>query len=302
MTKTRVEFEKSLHSRLRETGLFTLYQNAFQNATGLPLMLVGIDDASECISDDAANHGPFCEALHLCSSACRACIETNHRLLEEASVNGPTSCHCFAGLVATAVPVKAGGTAIAYLKTGQVFNRVPDEGQFDRVMNAIGKKSLGKKAVELLRAAYFQTRTVEPTRYASMVTLLESFAAQLGQHAESRAVIEEGKEPAPIARARHHVHEHMGEPLTLGEVSKAAGLSESHFCRLFRDVTGLTLTDYVNRCRIEWAKKELLKKEKRISEVAFEVGFQSLSQFNRNFLRLTAMAPTLWRQMRMAEG
>lgn len=297
-----MEFEKGLTSRLRETGLFTIYQNAFQNATGLPLILVGADEAGKCIADDAANHGPFCEALHLCSSACSACIETNRQLLEAASVNGPTSCHCFAGLVASAVPVKAGATVIGYLKTGQVFTRVPDEAQFDRVIRAIGKKLLGRKAAELLHDAYFQTRMVEPARYASMVTLLESFAAQLGQHAESLAMIEEGKEPPAIAKARHYVQDHLGEPLSLGDVSKVAGLSESHFCRLFRQVTGLTLTDYVNRCRIELAKKELLKKEKRISEVAFEVGFQSLSQFNRNFLRLTATAPSSWRQMRMAEA
>ena len=86
----------------------------------------------------------------------------------------------------------------------------------------------------------------------------------------------------------------------LGEVAKIAGLSDSHFCRLFRQVTGLTLTDYVNRCRVEWAKDELLKKERRVSEIAFEVGYQSLSQFNRNFLRLTGLAPTSWRQTQWA--
>jgi AraC-like DNA-binding protein len=302
MIRTRIEFEKSLYSRLRETGLFTIYQNAFQNATGLPLMLVGNDYEGECISSDAANHGPFCEALHLCKSACRACIETNHRLLEEARVSGPASCHCFAGLVASAVPVKAGSSIIGYLKTGQVFTRIPDEEQFDRVLRKIGKKDMSRKAAGLLRTAYFQTRTVEPSRYASMVTLLESFAEQLSHHAESLAVIEEGKEPAAIAKARLHIHKHLGESITLGEVAKVAGLSESHFCRLFREVAGLTLTDYVNHCRIEWAKTELLKQGKRVSEVAFEVGYQSLSQFNRSFLRIVGMAPSPWRGVQIANA
>lgn len=298
MIKTREEFEKSLYARLRESGLFVTYQNAFQNATGLPLMLVGVDDPGECISSDAANHGPFCEALHLCKSACHACIDTNHRLLKESSVKGPSSCHCFAGLVASAVPVKAGGSVVGYLKTGQVFTRVPDEEQFDRVMRAIGKKALGKGSVDLLHAAYFRTRTVEPSRYASMITLLETFATQLSHHADSLFVIEEGKDPVPVATARRYIAEHLGETVTLSDVARVAGLSESHFCRLFRRITGLTLTDYVNRCRVEWAKDELLKKGKRISEIAFEVGYQSLSQFNRNFLRLTGAAPTAWRQAR----
>jgi AraC-like DNA-binding protein/ligand-binding sensor protein len=296
MIKTREEFEKSLHTRLRETGLFTLYQDAFQNATGLPLMLVGVDDPGECISSGAANHGSFCEALHLCKSACRACVDTNHRLLERASVQGPSTCHCFAGLVASAVPVNVGASVIGYLKTGQVFTRIPDEEQFDRVMRAIGKKTLGKGAGDLLHKAYFQTRTVEPSRYASMVTLSEIFAAQLSQHAESLAVLEAGRDPLPVVKARHYIEEHLGEAVSLSKVAKVAGLSESHFCRLFRKITGLTLTEYVNRSRIEWAKGELLKKGKRASEIAFEVGYQSISQFNRNFRRLTGLAPTAWRQ------
>ncbi len=296
MIRTRLEFEKRLNSRLRASGLFRTYQNAFQNATGLPLMLVGSDDMAECISREATNHGPFCEAFNRCNSACRACIDTNHRLLEEASVNGTASCHCFAGLVATAVPVKAGATVVAYLKTGQVFHRLPDEEQFDRVLAAIGKKPMSSKTAKLLHDAYFRTRTVEPSRYASMVALLETFAAQLGHHAESLAVIEDGKDPAPVAKARRHVHEHLGDAIGLAEVAKTAGLSESHFCRLFREVTGLTLTDYVNRCRIERAKDELLKRGRRVSEIAFEVGYQSLSQFNRNFLRLTGSSPTSWRE------
>jgi AraC-like DNA-binding protein/ligand-binding sensor protein len=294
MIQTRVDFEKSLHARLRETGLFTIYQNAFQNATGLPLELVGAGSRGECVSPDATNHGPFCEVLH-CKGACHACLETNQRLLSDASEKGTSSCHCFAGLVASAVPVKAGTSIIGYLKTGQVFTRVPDEGQFVRVVQAIGRRTLSRKSKELLRAAYYQTRTIEPTRYASMLTLLESFAAHLSHHAESLAVIEEGKEPAAIVKARCHVHEHLGEPVILGEVAKMAGLSDSHFCRLFRQVTGLTLTDYVNRCRIEWAKEELLKKGKHVSEIAYHIGYQSISQFNRNFLRITGAAPTAWR-------
>jgi ligand-binding sensor protein len=64
-------------------------------------------------------------SLNLCESACAACVETNRRLMKEAEVNGPTTCHCFAGLCATAVPVKMGASVIGYLKTGQVFSKVP---------------------------------------------------------------------------------------------------------------------------------------------------------------------------------
>lgn len=282
--------------RVLESDRFKVYQDAFRNATGLPLRLVPSDPSRWCLDDQKINRSPFCEELDTCQSACSACVETNRRLLEEAEAQGPTTCHCFAGLCATAVPIKLGAAVIGYLKTGQVFYRQPTEEQFDDLLAVVGRKTLTKKTVAALRTTYFQTHYVEPDRYASMVTLLESFAEQLSQHAESITIIEEGSEPAAIAKAKRFIHANLDQPLPLGQVAHQAGLSESHFCRLFKDSVGITLTDYVNRCRVDWAKRELLRPEARVSEIAFMVGYQSLSQFNRSFARIVGESPTTYRQ------
>lgn len=293
------EFENALLQRLAHSERFKGYQEAFRTATGLPLRIVSSDPDGWCLDDQNINRSPFCEALNLCKSACGACLETNRRLMKEAEVGGPTTCHCFAGLCATAVPVKMGASVIGYLKTGQVFNQTPTENEYDKVLGAIGRKTINEKARVALKEAYLQTRYVEPLRYQSMVTLLGSFAEQLSDHAESLAIIEEGSEPAAIAKARKYIHANLDQPLPLGQVARQAGLSESHFCRLFKDSAGLTLTDYVNRCRIDWAKRELLKPEARISEIAFLIGYQSLSQFNRSFVRIVGLSPTLYRRERL---
>ncbi len=290
------DFEQSLLKRLVNSERYKMYQEAFRTATGLPLRLVSSDPEGWCLDDQRTNRSPFCEELNLCQSACAACVDTNRKLMKEAEVNGPSTCHCFAGLCATAVPVKMGASVIAYLKTGQVFSRVPSEDQFDKLLGAIGRKTLDKESREKLKEAYMQTRFVEPLRYQSMVTLLQTFAEQLSEHAESLAIIDEGSEPAAIAKARKYIHANLDQPLPLGLVARQAGLSESHFCRLFKDSSGLTLTDYVNRCRIDWAKRELLKPEARISEIAFMIGYQSLSQFNRSFARIVGQSPTHYRR------
>ncbi len=293
------EFQNGLLQRIVHSERYRMYQDAFRTATGLPLRLVSSDPEAWCLDDQKINRSPFCEALNLCERACGACVDTNRRLMKEAEVSGPTTCHCFAGLCATAVPVKMGASVIGFLKTGQVFSRVPTEDQFEELMGAIGRKTLDKASRESLRTAYLQTRFVEPMRYQSMVTLLQSFAEQLSEHADSLAIIEEGSEPAAIAKARKYIHANLDQPLPLGLVARQAGLSESHFCRLFKDSAGLTLTDYVNRCRIDWAKRELLKPEARISEIAFMIGYQSLSQFNRSFARIVGVSPTLYRRERL---
>jgi len=294
------EFETSLLQRIAHSDRYKMYQEAYRTATGLPLRLVSADPDGWFLDDQRINRSPFCEALNLGSeSTCDACIDTNRQLMQEAEVNGPTTCHCFAGLCATAIPIKMGAAVIGYLKTGQVFSKIPSEEHFKKLLGAIGRKTLNKTSRAQLKKAYLLTNFVKPLEYQSKVMLLQSFAEQLSEYAESMAIIEEGSEPSAIAKARKFIHANLDQPLPLGLVARQAGLSESHFCRLFKDSAGLTLTDYVNRCRIDWAKRELLKHEARISEIAFLIGYQSLSQFNRSFARIVGLSPTLYRRERL---
>jgi AraC-like DNA-binding protein/ligand-binding sensor protein len=295
MSQEPNDYDHTLFEKLRHSELFETYQNAFRSATGLPLRMVGADVAEWCLDDAQENRSPFCETLNLCKSTCSSCIETNRKLMAAAAVNGPMSCNCFAGMAATAVPIRAGTHLIGFLKTGQVFNRIPAPGAFNEVSKTLSRQGLNKEDVEKLRIAYELTRSVEPERYQSMVTLLVTFAEHLGQQADKLLVVHGGSEPAAVAKARRFIEENLSDPLPLGLVARTAGVSESHFCRIFREVTGLTLTDYINRRRIEWAKRELLKSETRISEIAFFVGYQSLSQFNRSFSRVTGRSPTRFR-------
>jgi AraC-like DNA-binding protein len=64
-----------------------------------------------------------------------------------------------------------------------------------------------------------------------------------------------------------------------------SGASVFHFCKVFKKSTGLGFTDYVAHTRLEDAKTQLLNPDRRISELAYDVGFQSLTQFNRSFKR-----------------
>ena len=70
--------------------------------------------------------------------------------------------------------------------------------------------------------------------------------------------------------------QHKMEPLSLATVAQASGASVFHFCKVFKKATGLKFTDYVARVRLEDAKTQLLNPSRRISEIAYDVGFQSL--------------------------
>jgi len=108
----------------------------------------------------------------------------------------------------------------------------------------------------------------------------------------------ERAEPVEIWKARKFIHEYSDEALSLKKVAKAVNISGNHLSEKFKQVTGVKFTDYVARIRVGKARDLLGNSNLRISEIAFAVGFQSLSQFNRVFKKLSGQSPTQFRAAR----
>jgi AraC-like DNA-binding protein len=134
-----------------------------------------------------------------------------------------------------------------------------------------------------------------PDRYNAIVRLLTFFADQLSALSNQLMTEKNNAEPPLVMKAREYIDKHKTEELSLVNVAKAAGASVFHFCKVFHKATGLTFTDYVARVRLEDARTQLLNPSRRISEIAYDVGFQSLTQFNRTFKRVFGQSPTEFR-------
>jgi AraC-like DNA-binding protein len=102
-------------------------------------------------------------------------------------------------------------------------------------------------------------------------------------------------EPVEVWKARRFIEEHSGEELSLRKVAKAVSISANHLSEKFKQVTGVNFVDYIARIRFEKTCDLLRNSNLRISEIAFAVGFQSLSQFNRVFKKLAGESPTEYR-------
>jgi AraC-like DNA-binding protein len=144
--------------------------------------------------------------------------------------------------------------------------------------------------------AYFDTRFVTKSQYGSILRLLTIFAEHLSGLTNQLMVTQAAAELPAVAKARSFIAEHQTEEISLGDVARAVNMSAFYFCKTFRKVTGVTFVDYLARLRVESVKNLLLDPHKRISEAAFEAGFQSLSQFNRVFRRVAGEAPTVYRE------
>ena len=203
--------------------------------------------------------------------------------------------YCYAGLTVVAVPVVAvGGRHIATLMSGQVLRREPTTRDFLMISKMIGGGANGdwlKKA----RKAYFETPVITAGRFQAVLQLLNVFAQFLADSADRQLAAPSEAEPAAVANAKQYVQAHVDEPIDLTTVVEHVHVSRFYFCKLFKKATGMTLTEYVARVRVEKAKSLLAGSSMRISEVVFAAGFGSVPRFNSVFRDVVGMAPSQYR-------
>jgi AraC-like DNA-binding protein len=268
------------------------YERAFSEATGLPVSLRPVE------SWQLPHHGRrkenrFCSFMAQKSRSCAACLQTQQQLAEKAQQQAQ-SVTCVHGLCDTAVPVRLGDKPVGFLQTGQIFRKKPTNAQFERTARLVTEWGVPVKLDEL-RKAYFGTRVVSGKQHDSIIKLLTIFAQHLSMVSNQIIFQEANAEMPVITRAKEFIQQHQSEELSLGLVAKAVNTSTFYFCKLFKKATGVNFTEYVSRVRIEKAKNLLLNPNLRISEIAYEVGFQSLTHFNRVFKTIIGQSPTQYR-------
>ncbi len=92
-----------------------------------------------------------------------------------------------------------------------------------------------------------------------------------------------------------YIHANYNETPDVNKVASSVHLSTAAFCRYFKKQTKMTFTDFVNQYRITQAKTLLLQ-DKTVSEVCYEVGFNSLSYFNKLFKKITNQNPSYFKK------
>jgi AraC-like DNA-binding protein len=283
---------KSLVEALTDSKVYKSYERAFCEATGLPVSLRPVE-TWQLPHHGKKNENRFCALMSQKSRSCAACLQVQQKLSETAT-HEAKSVTCSAGLCDSAVPIRTGSRLIGFLQTGQVFRKKPTAAQFDRTLKLTTQWGVEVDAKEL-REAYFETRVLPAKHHEAVINLLSIFAEHLAIVTNQAVMQQESAEPLAITRAKDYIKAHQTEDLSLGQVAKAVNTSSFYFCKLFKKATGINFTDYVSRSRIESAKNLLLNRNLRISEVAYEVGFQSLTHFNRVFKKLIGESPTTYR-------
>ncbi|MBI2518626.1 MAG: PocR ligand-binding domain-containing protein [Opitutae bacterium] len=279
-------------NQLRESEIYRDYEKAFRDTTGLPINLRPIE-AFNLPHHGDPKEAPFCALMAKTNQTCSACLQLQKKVEEQARME-PKTLKCFAGLCDSAVPVRVGENLVAFLQTGQILLHKPNAREFKKVTREL--INWGVEAdLKRLEEAYYQTRVLDKKQHEAVLRLLTIFAQHLSSISNQLMLSAKQAESPMISRAKVYIAEHQHEEISLRQVAGSVNTSAFYFCKMFKQATGLTFTDYLARVRIEKVKNLLLNPHKRISEAAYETGFQSLSQFNRVFRKIVGESPTVWR-------
>lgn len=136
-------------------------------------------------------------------------------------------------------------------------------------------------------------------RIAVLILLLEKLTQQKPRvlsSADFTAVKGEENEKR-INKVYSYVQQHFTRPVKLEKIAAYIHLSPSAFCKFIKRVSGKTFSDYVNDVRIAHACRLLTETDNTISAIAYASGFESLTYFNRVFLKKKKMTPVKYRKV-----
>lgn len=99
-----------------------------------------------------------------------------------------------------------------------------------------------------------------------------------------------------MLRARDAMDRSYAEPLDVRLLARIAEVSEAHFIRVFKETFGETPHRYLQRRRVERAMFLLREPQRNVTDVCFDVGFNSLGTFSRTFTDIVGVTPSTYRR------
>ncbi len=136
-------------------------------------------------------------------------------------------------------------------------------------------------------------------RYMLFLTVL----CQLAEDKQAQRIVGPGYvkecdslENRNVAAVKHYIYDHYREDIYLRTLAQLVGVEEQWLSTLFRDQTGITVSEYINQVRLSQVSKRLMDTEDPVATIARECGFPNLANFNRHFKRFKGTTPVAFRR------
>ena len=255
---------------------------AFRASVGVPIMISLYNLGLTVASDEPVSL--FCKTVQACNETHRACAASDAvaiRACFEEKRAVVSVCH--AGLISICAPILFGGSAVGYIST---YNARPSENF--RLSSTISSLGVSEEDMGEL---YRSLPVITENRAKAIMLMLKLVAEYL-----TASGIPIVNKDANLERVKSYVRENIGKRLTVSDVSRGTNISKSTIYRVFHTHLSCTLSEYVNKTRIETAERLLVGTELSLDEVAERTGFSSTVYFRSVFKRIKGTSPQKYRK------
>lgn len=295
--KTPPKEATNIYQTLLATDLFGIYRTAFEQVTGQTLALIHADVISTPQTEADRCKNDFCAILldtQVCKNRCTDhTIDLSKRIDQQAF-----TATCEGNITSTLIPINTKVGIVAYLRSGQVRT---DGAHIDPDFFLKVSEAMPPHVARDVVLQFENAKVYTKSEYKDQLTLLGAFALQLSDLANNLLNKPTAESGGIVEVTKEYIHQKLVEKISLDELAGNANVTNSYLCKQFKKSTGLTVVEYINRHRIELAKELLTSRNVKVIEIAYETGFQSLSQFNRSFQRYTGQSPTEFKTQTKAE-
>lgn len=180
---------------------------------------------------------------------------------------------------------------------GKQFLEKPEAKSLNILFNEKAPKGISymgetvKQAKAIMHQMLFETgfeRVVSMVRLLDILVKSKSFKILSSPYFHS---IDSSSEAQKINKVFDYIFTNFRKEIRLNEVAQIVPMSESAFCRFFKEKTGRTLIDYIKEVRIGHAAKLMLEGRHNIAEACYSSGYNSISNFNTHFKEIKGVPP-----------
>lgn len=278
---------RALYQKIRELPELVEFQRDFELLSGMALAFVNELGLGE---ESPRAPLPMCAAMDASEAGRAMCARSRHALL--ANAGDCSSCTvCDAGLNEAVIPLNISGIRAGYFIFCGTVPLTPTAQMVHKARHLLEKNGI-KFADRDLEALLAKTPVVPADSLGAYQRIVQLAAKQIALKITDQLVDPDVAMPPSVIKACRYIRAHaLVDDINLGEVARHCSVSEGHLSRMFHRATGLTFREYLTQVRMERAKLLLVQSSKSVTEIAFESGFQSLSQFHRVFRKVHGVSP-----------
>jgi AraC-like DNA-binding protein/ligand-binding sensor protein len=273
------------------------YHNALYRLTGMPMDFASAD--GDCFKLCPENHiNPLCKLIRACPEGLRRCQMNDDFHTAGARLGKKAVIYlCHAGLTDITVPIFFGKKFAGCVTAGQVLDRKPSEKSFREFLSKISDLDSGADEAEL-RDHFFKTPFFSAEKLRAAADLISLVVNYIAESRGKLMFFEKILESDKVSVTRRFAGENYKRKISVEDAAARVYLSPGRFSHLFKQETGTSFIQYLNRLRVDKAKELLINTKMSVTEISSETGFSSLTHFNRIFKKTEGVSPAAFKKSR----